>query len=136
METGQLLREALELKAKIATAKARLDEINKEIAARAEFKAGSKTATMAADGVMAKVQLRENVSWNQDALRAAYQHIGADEFRRVFTYEFKPVGYHQVNAWLTDPSVPAIWRDMVANARTVKAGAPSVTFSSVEEVDE
>lgn len=131
--TGQLLREGLELKAKIAAAKARLDEINKEIAARAEFKAGSKTATMAAGGVLAKVQLRETVSWNQEALKAACNKMGADEFRKIFSYEFKPLGARQLNAWMAAAETRDEWRSMVADARQVKAGAPSISYEDVSQ---
>lgn len=128
---GSLLKEALDHKHYMAVLKNRLDAINKEVARRAVFKEGCKTATMAEDNVMAKVQLKETVSWNQDGLKKALDVIGADEFRKVFTYEFKSLGARQLNAWLADPTTKDEWRTLISECRQVKPGNPSVSYEDV-----
>ena len=128
---GSLLREALEHKRGMARMKARLDAINAEIARRAVFKDGCKTATMAEDNMRVKVQLKETVSWNQNGLKQALDVIGADEFRKVFTYEFKPLSARQLTAWLVDPTTKDEWRALVTEARQVKPGNPSVSYEDI-----
>lgn len=128
---GSLLREALEHKHDMARMKARLDEINKEIARRAEFKEGCKTATLAEDDMMAKVQLKETVTWNQDGLKKALEAMGSDEFRKVFTYEFKSLGARQLTAWMSNPETKDEWRQLVSDCRQVKPGNPSVSYEGV-----
>lgn len=131
---SELMREALQIKARMDMDKARLAEINKVMAEEAVFEGECKTARLAMDGMMAKVQLRETVSWNQDALREACKVIGADNFRRAFDYEFKPVSARALQAWLADPENRDDWRRMVTDARIIKTGAPSVSYEVVEEV--
>ncbi len=130
-ELGSLLKEALDCKTQMSRLKARLDAINKEVASRAFFMDGCKTATLAEDNVMAKVQLKETVSWDQDGLKQALNVIGQDEFRKVFTYEFKPLGARQLNAWLADPATKDEWRTLVTDCRKVKQGNPSISYEDV-----
>lgn len=132
-DMSKLLHEALAIKARMTADKARLAEINATVANAAAFKEGSKTGTLAMDGVLAKVQLKETVSWSQDALQKAYSVIGADEFRKAFTYKFEPVSAKVLTSWMADPSTKDEWRALVADARTVKEGAPSVTYTDVRE---
>lgn len=133
-DMSKLMREAMQIKARMDADKKRLAEINAAIADEVVFDGDCKTARLAMDGMMAKVQLRETVSWDQDALRAACKVIGADAFRKAFEYEFKPVSARALQSWLASPETPDEWRRLVTDARTIKTGAPSVSYEVVEEV--
>ncbi len=128
---GSLLRRAVELRTQLNGIRKELGQVQDMIASMATYGQGSKTCTMAEDGILCKVQRRETVTWDQRQLKMAYQMIGAEGFSQAFDYEFKPISAKALNAWMADPNTPDAWRKMISIARTVKTQAPSVTFEDV-----
>ena len=128
----ELLREGYQLKARMAQDKERLAQINAAIAAQATFSGACKTARLAASGYVAKVQRKETVTWDQKALWKAVQVMGVPEFKKAFTFEYKPKSSKDLTAYMADPETPDEYRKLIDAARTIKEGAPSVTFEFVE----
>ena len=83
-------------------------------------------------GYVAKVQRKETVCWDQKALWKAVQVMGVPEFRKAFTFEYKPKSSKELKDYMADASTPDEYRKLIDAARTVKEGAPSVTFEFVE----
>lgn len=128
----ELLREGYQLKARMAADKERLAQINAAIAGMATFSGACKTARLAASGYVAKVQRKETVTWDQKALWKAVQVMGVPEFKKAFTFEYKPKSAKELNAYMAAPDTPDEYRKLIDAARTVKEGSPSVTFEFVE----
>ena len=128
----ELLREGYQLKARMAADKERLAAINAAIAGMATFSGACKTARLAASGYVAKVQRKETVVWDQNALGKAVQVMGVPEFRKAFTFEYKPKSSRELTAYMADASTPDEYRKLIDAARTVKEGAPSVSYEFVE----
>ena len=126
---GALLSEGMKLKLRIDADKARLAEINKEIEALAQFPEGKSTAHLAAGGFRATVQRKSTVKWDQAKLAKAMNAIGTEAFRKIFTYEFKPVGKKQLDAFLEFGNEAEV--TAVKDAMTVTQGAPSVKYEEV-----
>lgn len=128
----ELLREGYQLKERMAADKTRLAQINAAIAAQATFSGACKTARLAASGYVAKVQRKETVVWDQNALGKAVQVMGVPEFRKAFTFEYKPKSSRELTAYMAAPDTPDEYRKLIDAARTVKEGAPSVSYEFVE----
>lgn len=124
-----LLREAAQLDADIKTKTARLRDLKGQIADAAEK--NGKTGKVTAGGYAAKVQQKENVTWDQAKLEQARLAIGNDAFFRTFKWEFKPENKKKLDAFL-DYGEPAHVQ-IVQSAMTVKPGAPSVTIEAVQD---
>lgn len=135
-EMNRLMREAFALKARIDADKRRLAEIYSELAAAAEFRDGSKTARVAGQEYLVKVQQRETVTWDQNALREAVRVMGVEEFRKAFTFEYKPISSQSLKNWMADPSTSDESRRLISAARQVKMGSPSVSVEYVGSPDE
>lgn len=125
-DLGSLLSEGAKLKARIDADKTRLAEINRELEALCEFPEGKATGHLAANGFRATVTRKTTVKWNQEKLNDAMKAMGSEAFRRVFTYEFKPVGTRQLNAFLEFGNENEV--GMIRDAMTVSQGAPSVKY--------
>ena len=128
-DLGSLLSEGMKLKTRIDADKARLAAINREIEALAEFPEGKSTAHVAANGFRATVTRKSTVKWDQKKLSEVMEAIGAEAFRKVFTYEFKPVGAKQLNAFLEFGAEADVAK--VKEAMTVTQSAPSVKYEEV-----
>ena len=128
---ANLLSEGMQLKARIDADKARLADINRAIEAVAVFPEGKATAHLAAGGFRATVQRKTTVKWDQKKLAEAMKAIGAESFQKVFTYEFKPVGKKQLDAFLEFGSEAEV--EAVKAAMTETAASPSVRFECVME---
>lgn len=131
-DISELLREGYQLKARMAADKERLAQINAAIAGMATFSGACKTARLAASGYVAKVQRKETVVWDQNALGKAVQVMGVPEFRKAFTFEYKPKSSRELTAYMAAPDTPDEYRKLIDAARTVKEGAPSVSYEFVE----
>ena len=131
-DISELLREGYQLKARMAADKERLAQINAAIAGMATFSGACKTARLAASGYVAKVQRKETITWDQKALWKAVQVMGVPEFRKAFTFEYKPKSSKELKDYMADVNTPDEYRKLIDAARTVKEGAPSVTFEFVE----
>ncbi len=125
---AELLKEGLALKTEIAQRQNRLHEINRVLADAAEYKPGSSTGRVAAGGILARVTRRQNTKWDQAALSAACQKIGAPLFKKAFTYEFKPIDARTLRAWLSSDDTPDEAKQLIEAARTITDGLPSVTY--------
>lgn len=132
-ELSDLLREGYAIKARMAADKERLTQINAAIAGMATFSGTCKTARLAASGYVAKVQRKETVTWDQKALWKAVQVMGVPEFKKAFTFEYKPKSSKELKDYMAAPDTPDEYRKLIDAARTVKEGSPSVTFEFVEE---
>ena len=131
-DISELLREGYQLKARMAADKERLAQINAAIAGMATFSGACKTARLAASGYVAKVQRKETITWDQKALWKAVQVMGVPEFRKAFTFEYKPKSSKELKDYMADASTPDEYRKLIDAARTVKEGAPSVSYEFVE----
>lgn len=129
----ELLREGYQLKARMAQDKERLTQINAAIAAQATFSGACKTARLAASGYVAKVQRKETVTWDQKALWKAIQVMGVPEFKKAFTFEYKPKSSKELKDYMAAPDTPDEYRKLIDAARLVKEGSPAVTYEFVEE---
>ena len=130
-DLGSLLSEGIKLKNRIDADKARLAEVNREIEALAEFPEGKNTAHLAANGLRATVTRKSSVKWDQKKLNEAMSAIGTEAFRKVFTYEFKPVGAKQLNAFLEFGNEADVAKAKAA--MTVTQAAPSVKYEEAME---
>ena len=130
---SKLLSEGMQLKARIDADKARLAEINKAIEAVAVFPDGKATAHVAAGGFRATVQRKTTIKWDQAKLASAMDAIGSESFKKVFTYEFKPLGAKQLKAFLEfgEPEQVAAVKAAMSEA----PASPSVKFECVLEDD-
>lgn len=119
-----LIREAAALKRRIRSLQDRLNELETEIAAQASFKPGAKTGRLAAGGWCAVVQLKENITWDQDRLLQIRDHIGERRFGELFRAEYRPHNMKAVHAAMLDAELGEALRW----AMTVKPGKPYVTY--------
>lgn len=128
---GDLLSEGMKIKSRMDADKARLAEINRELEALAVFPDGKSTAHVAANGFRATIQRKTTVKWDQKKLAKALDAMGKETFSKVFTYEFKPLGKKQLDAFLEFglPGEVAC----IQEAMTVAEGAPQVKYEYVAE---
>ena len=125
-DLGSLLSEGAKLKTRIDADKGRLAEINRELESLCDFPEGKATAHLAANGFRATVTRKTTVKCDQKKLNSAMQAMGSDAFRKVFTYEFKPVGAKQLNAFLEFGDEAEV--EAVKAAMTVTPASPSVKY--------
>jgi hypothetical protein len=123
-----LIKEGAQLKAQIDRLSARLREINDNLAQRAEFKDGKKTAHLFAPGIEATVHLRENVKWDQARLLEVKKHFAW--FDTVFKAEYKPTSSKELTVAMAKS---AEFEKAVEWARTVTPAAPGVTYETIEQ---
>ncbi|MGD9216520.1 MAG: hypothetical protein PVJ84_17040 [Desulfobacteraceae bacterium] len=123
-----LIKEGAQLKAQIDQLTERLREINKTLAEKAEFKDGKKTAHLFAPGIRAKIQLRENVKWNQARLLEVKKHFAW--FDSVFKGEYKPQSPKELTVAMAKS---AEFEKAVEWARTITPAAPGVTYETIEQ---
>ncbi len=123
-----LIKEGAQLKAQIDQLSGRLREINKTLAEKAEFKDGKKTAHLFAPGIKAKIQLRENVKWNQERLLEMRKHFAW--FDSVFKTVYKPQSSKELALSMAKN---AEFEKAVEWARTITPAAPGVTYETIEE---
>jgi hypothetical protein len=129
--TEDLIREGASLKQAIDHMTAKLRDINKELAALAEFKDGGKTGHLAGAGYKVRVQLKDNVSWDQEKLRQLRDHLPAGHFDRLFRMVFEPASKKILDSFLEHGEPDLI--EGIRWAMQVKTGAPQVTYEQMEE---
>lgn len=127
-DTAALVDQAAGLKETINDLTEQLRRINLTLAEQAGYKAGSKTGHLYGRHYVAKVQLKENVKWSQDALNLARQSMGDEEFFKVFKWTFEPKSAKTLAGALEFGQYGAI----IASARTISEGGPYVTFEELE----
>jgi hypothetical protein len=107
-----------------------LKGLKEMLAAGASFKPGSGTGHAFGARYEAKVQLRENVKWDQDALNGLRTEMGDNAFLGLFKWSFEPVSAKIVGGYLQFGA----FKEKVAAARTATPGSPQVSFRLMEEV--
>ena len=121
----EMIKHGAELKASITDQTRQLREINLGLEKALEFN-GKKSTSVTAAGFNVKVAKRDNVKWNQKRLTEIREHF-SDTFNESFRTEFKPIAKALANA---DPE----FTKAIDWCRTIKAGAPTVTYESLEEL--
>ena len=119
----KLIKEAYQIKTKVAQMQSRLKEINLQVAEQAEYKEGSKTGHIYTPDFEVTVSLRENVKWNQERLSEISRHI--PEFNKLVKTEIKP-DVRKIKKLENNHQKAFDW------CKEVKPAAPSVTYSLVE----
>jgi len=131
MMMNELIEKGYKLKHKIKDLQAESAKIDAEILKIAKFKPGSKTGRAIGDDVTAKVQIRENIKYDQNAL----QQINNDYamhlfFSKAFKTEFKPRSSKDLDNVM---AINEDFREAVLASRTIKPGKPYVTFEKNKE---
>ncbi|UQZ90856.1 hypothetical protein C4J81_17225 [Deltaproteobacteria bacterium Smac51] len=129
METAALVDMAAAIKEEITTQTEKLRQINLILVDRAIYKSGSKTGYAAGRHYSAKVQIKENESWDQEKLEAARTKMGDVDFFRVFKWDFRPVSAKILSGAIEFGA----HAELLKAARTIKPGAPQVSFDLLEE---
>jgi hypothetical protein len=129
--TEDLIREGAGLKRDIDRKTARLRDINQELATLAEFKNDAKTGYLVGAGYKVKVQLKENIAWDQEKLHMLRDNIPEEQFQKLFRMLYEPVARKAIDGFLAHAEKDLA--DGVRWAMTVKPGAPQVTYEPLEE---
>lgn len=127
-DPAALVDRAAMLKESIAEMSEELRGINFQLAGQADYKEGSKTGHLIGRHYSAKVQLKENVKWDQAALNALRQTMGDEEFFKVFKWIFEPASAKTLAGALQFGQ----HGPLIEAARTVTPGTPYVTFEHLE----
>ncbi len=130
-DVSALLREGYQLRQKIDADTARLRQINAALAELCEYPEGRMTGHLAAGSIRARIQKKLNLKWDQTRLLKAYDAMGAEEFRKVFKYEFKPKGAKELKGFLDFGKPEHV--ALVRGALTETPGAPSVAYEVIED---
>jgi hypothetical protein len=123
-----LIKEGAQLKAQIDRLSERLREINKTLAEKAKFEDGKKTAHLFAPGIKARIQLRENVKWDQARLLEVKKHFAWLD--SVFKSEYKPKSSKELTVAMAKS---AEFEKAIEWVRTITPAAPGVTYEIIEE---
>jgi hypothetical protein len=114
-----------ELAARKAETEKEMSVLRKRIASAAVFTDGCKTTRLVGRYYVAKVERKEEIKYDKDALTAAMEVIGKDEFKDYFAWEFVPKAKKpEIDAYIkVSPH-----GKLIAAARKVREMAPSVSF--------
>jgi len=129
MLPANIIDRAASLKQEIAEKTEELRACNLAIAKNeAEYKPGSKTGHAFGNNFKAKVQLKTNVTWDQEALEFHRFKLGEDMFFHLFKWKFEPREGKAIENFIKFNEYGPI----LAKARTEKEGTPSITFEKIE----
>ena len=127
MTLDELIESAVQIQREIAARQEELKAVKAELEKFCDYPEGKNTAHIFGAGYDVTVQRRNSTAWDQKKLEAVRKAMGNENFFKVFSWEFKPAGAKQLNAYM-DFGDPAII-DMINGARTVKLGASQFTFT-------
>lgn len=127
-DTAAMVDRAAWLKERANQLTQELRELNLCLAGRGLFLPGASTGYVYGHCYRAKIQLRENIKWDQTLLTSARAQMGDDEFFRVFKWVYEP---HSAKI-LAGALDFGRFGDLLGAARQVSAGAPGVTFEKIE----
>ena len=130
-DVSALLREGYQLKQKIDADTARLRQVNAALAELCEYPDGKMTGHLSAGTIRARIQKKVNLKWDQAKLQRACDAMGAEEFRKVFKYEFKPKGAKELAGFLDFGKPEHV--ALVKGALTETPGAPAVAYEVIED---
>lgn len=121
-----LIDRAVQLKHSIEAQTTELRSINKQLAELAEYKEGSKTGYLVGAGYKVKVQKKLNTTWDQKRLEMVRAHVGPDIFETICKTEYRPMS-------TALQSLQGAHAAAFSWAMSVKAGAPQISFETIEE---
>jgi hypothetical protein len=127
----ELISEGAKLKQSIDAATSALREINFKLATTIPFKDGAKSTSTYGAGYKVKIQLRDNVSWDQGKLLQAKGFFPEDQWSALFKTIFEPTSKKALDSFLSNGE-PEL-ANGIRWAMTVKPGAPSVVYEKIEE---
>ena len=130
-QISEKISQAMALKAEIDSKKSQLTEINRELAALAQYKEGSATGHLYTEHYHVKVALKKNIKWDQKKLNEARTSIGDKDFFSIFGWKFEPKNKALLDAFLADSNTART--APVLAAMTVSDGSPSVTYEEIKE---
>ncbi len=130
-DVSALLREGYQLKQQIDADTARLRQVNAALAELCEYPEGKMTGHLSAGSIRARIQKKVNLKWDQSRLLKACDAMGAEEFRKVFKFEFKPKGAKELKGFLDFGRPEHV--ALVKGALTETPGAPSVAYEVIED---
>lgn len=131
-DPAKLVREAVATKTRIRELQNRLNMIEEQLVAYAEFKPGAKTGKLAAGRYVAKIQLKEHVAWDQEKLNKIREHVGDKMFFSLFRSRFEPVSMRDVHRALGDPDIG----EALKWAMQVKPAKPYITYEEILDASE
>ena len=130
-DVSALLSEGFKLKQRIDADTARLRQVNTALAELCEYPEGKMTGHLSAGSIRARIPKKLHLKWDQARLLKAYDAMGAEEFRKVFKYEFKPKGAKELKGFLDFGRPEHV--ALVKGALTETPGAPSVAYEVIED---
>lgn len=130
-QVSQLMREGMEIKARMDADKARLASINATLANLATYKEGSNTGHIYDANYHVKVTRKVNVKWDQAELSRARNALGDDLFFEVFKWKYEPASKKALDGFLQygDKMMVAL----VEAAKTETPGTPAVEYETLED---
>ena len=131
-DVNALIREGMEIKARMDADKKRLQSINNTLAELAEYREGSQTGHIYDTNLHVKVQRKTNVKWDQAELNRARVALGDDLFFEVFKWEFKPASKKALDGFMQYGDKTCV--ELVRGAMTETPGTPAVEYELLEEV--
>ena len=125
-----MIREAAALDTEIRTKSRRLRELKSRLADSAHFQPGSRTGYITGGGFRVKIQLRDQIKWDQDRLR----HLKArmPDFSKLFKTEYKPVNKKVIDGYLSFGPHASVVKWAISQAPT----HPQVSFISLAEQED
>jgi hypothetical protein len=118
---GRLHMEIKRLEAELAALKP-------DLVAQAAFKEGCRTGHLAGNRFKVAVELRENVTWDQDKVEALRDEMPEEAFVAAWRWKFEAASKRAMDDALAGP-----WGDRIREARTVRPGSPGLTFKALED---
>lgn len=131
-DISALIREGMDIKARMDADKKRLQNINKQLADIAEYKEGSNTGHIYDSNLHVKVQRKTNVKWDQKELNRARTALGDDIFFEVFKWKYEPASKKALDGFMQYGDKTCV--DLVRGAMTETPGTPAVEYELLEEV--
>ena len=130
-QISEKIHQAMVLKAEIDNKKKCLAEIQKELAASAQYKEGSATGHIYTEHYHVKIALKKNIKWDQKKLESARATIGDEKFFKIFGWKFEPKSKSALDGFLDNADEQ--YTSPVLAAMTVSEGSPTVTYEEIGE---
>lgn len=129
VQISDKIRQAVMLKTEIDDKKKRLAEIQKELAASAQYKEGCATGHIYTEHYHVKIALKKNIKWDQKKLESARASLGDDRFFKIFGWKFEPKSKAALDGFLDNADEQ--YTAPVLSAMTVSDGVPSVSYEEI-----
>ena len=130
MDIDAIIREGVELRCTVDALKARLDEVNRQLAEMAVFPEGRNTAWICGSEYKARVVNRVYEKWDQSLLDEAREAMGHETFALLFKQVWEPVSRRDVQGFLAHG--PVEFAEKLRGALSTKV-TPAVSFVTQDE---